>query len=62
MLYNNASPLGMGRYSNASKVYATQMAYEIADKIKANYKDGVLNIILPKTEEVKPKEIPIGIG
>lgn len=33
-----------------------------ADKIKANYKDGVLSIILPKTEEVKPKEIPISIG
>jgi len=30
-----------------------------ADEIKANYKDGVLSIILPKTEEVKPKEIPI---
>ena len=33
-----------------------------ADKIKANYKDGVLSIILPKTEEVKPKEIPISIN
>ena len=32
------------------------------DKIKANYKDGVLSITLPKTEEVKPKEIPISIG
>ena len=32
-----------------------------ADKIEANYKDGVLSIILPKTEEVKPKEIPISI-
>jgi HSP20 family protein len=32
-----------------------------ADKIKANYKDGVLSITLPKTEEVKPKEIPISI-
>jgi HSP20 family protein len=31
------------------------------DKIKASYKDGVLNISLPKTEEVKPKEIPINI-
>ncbi len=31
------------------------------DKIKANYKDGVLNITLPKTEEVKPKEIPISV-
>jgi HSP20 family protein len=32
-----------------------------ADKIKAGYKDGVLSITLPKTEEVKPKEIPISI-
>jgi HSP20 family protein len=32
-----------------------------ADKIKATYKDGVLNVTLPKTEEVKPKEIPISI-
>lgn len=32
------------------------------DKIKASYKNGVLNITLPKTEEVKPKEIPISIG
>ena len=31
------------------------------DKIKANYRDGVLNITLPKTEEVKPKEIPINV-
>jgi HSP20 family protein len=31
------------------------------DKIKAIYKDGVLNITLPKTEEVRPKEIPISI-
>jgi HSP20 family protein len=31
------------------------------DKIKANYKDGVLSVTLPKTEEVKPKEIPISI-
>ena len=29
------------------------------DKIKAEYKDGVLNITLPKTEESKPKEIAI---
>ena len=31
------------------------------DKVKANYKDGVLNITLPKSEEVKPKEIPISV-
>lgn len=32
-----------------------------ADKVKASYKDGVLNITLPKTEEAKPKEIPVSI-
>lgn len=32
------------------------------DKIKASYKDGVLKVSLPKTEEVKPKEIPINIS
>jgi len=32
------------------------------DKIKANYKDGVLQITLPKSEEVKPKEIPIAVS
>ena len=31
-------------------------------KIKANYKNGVLSIDLPKAEEVKPKEIPINVG
>lgn len=32
------------------------------DKIKANYKDGILKITLPKSEEVKPKEIPIAVN
>jgi HSP20 family protein len=32
-----------------------------ADKVKATYKEGVLNITLPKTEEAKPKEIPINV-
>jgi HSP20 family protein len=32
-----------------------------SDKVKATYKDGVLSITLPKSEEVKPKEIPISI-
>jgi HSP20 family protein len=31
------------------------------DKVKATYKDGMLKISLPKTEEAKPKEIPISI-
>ena len=33
-----------------------------ADKVKASYKDGVLQITLPKAEEVKPKEISISVN
>lgn len=29
------------------------------DKIKASYKDGILEIVVPKAEEVKPKKIEI---
>ena len=32
-----------------------------ADKVKAAYRDGVLEIRLPKAEEVKPKEIKIDV-
>jgi HSP20 family protein len=33
-----------------------------ADKITANYKDGVLDVVIPKKEEAKPKQIRIGIN
>ena len=32
------------------------------ERIKANYKNGVLKIDLPKAEAVKPKEIPIDVS
>jgi HSP20 family protein len=32
----------------------------IAEKTKATYKDGILTITLPKTEEAKPKQIEVG--
>jgi HSP20 family protein len=32
-----------------------------ADKVKATYKDGVLIVTLPKTEEVKPKHIEVSV-
>jgi HSP20 family protein len=33
-----------------------------ADKVKASYKDGVLTITLPKTEEAKPKQIDVNVN
>jgi HSP20 family protein len=33
-----------------------------ADKVKAQYKDGILNITLPKTEEAKPKHIDVNVS
>jgi HSP20 family protein len=33
-----------------------------ADKVKASYRDGVLTVRLPKTEEIKPKEIKIDVA
>ncbi|MCK5379986.1 MAG: Hsp20/alpha crystallin family protein, partial [Candidatus Latescibacteria bacterium] len=32
-----------------------------ANKVKATFKDGVLTVTLPKTEEAKGKEIPIAV-
>jgi HSP20 family protein len=32
-----------------------------ADKVKASYKDGVLNVTLPKPESMKPKRIDVEI-
>ncbi len=32
------------------------------DKIKAEFKDGLLRLVLPKKEEAKPKQISISVG
>jgi HSP20 family protein len=47
-------------YGSFSRSFTLPTAVK-ADKVKASYKDGMLNITLPKTEEAKPKEIPVSI-
>ena len=32
------------------------------DKVKAQYKDGILTVTLPKTEEAKPKQIDVNVS
>lgn len=32
------------------------------DKVKANYKDGILTVTLPKAEEAKPKQIDVNVN
>ena len=33
-----------------------------ADKVKAQYKDGILTMTLPKTEKAKPKHIDVSMS
>jgi len=33
-----------------------------ADKVKAQYRDGILTVTLPKTEEAKPKQIVVSVN
>jgi HSP20 family protein len=45
-------------YGTFSRSFALPMPVK-EDKINAEYKDGILRIVLPKKEEVKPKAIKI---
>ena len=47
-------------YGQFERLVQLPMAVQ-ADKVKASYRDGVLQITLPKAEEFKPREIEIDI-
>jgi len=46
-----------GKFNRSLKVNTSV----VAEKIKADYKDGILTITLPKAEEAKPKSIDISV-
>lgn len=50
------------RYFGRFQRTVTLPAAVAADKIKAAYKDGVLTVTLPKTEEAKPKQIDVAVN
>jgi|SRR5215813_2924346 len=47
-------------YGKFERLIQLPMAVQ-ADRVKATYRDGILEIRLPKAEEVKPKEIKIDV-
>ncbi len=50
------------RYFGRFQRTVTLPAAVAADKVKAQYKDGILTITLPKTEEAKPKQIDVSVN
>ena len=48
-------------YGSFSRSFTLPNAVD-TEKIKADYKDGVLNVTLPQKEEAKPKQISISVG
>jgi HSP20 family protein len=47
-------------YGQFERLIQLPMAVQ-ADKVKAAYRDGVLEVTLPKAEELKPREIKVEI-
>ncbi len=50
------------RYYGKFQRALTLPAPVAADKVKAQYKDGILTVTLPKSEEAKPKQIDVSVN
>ena len=50
------------RYFGRFQRTVTLPAAVAAEKVKAQYKDGILTVTLPKTEEAKPKQIDVSVN
>ncbi len=60
--YEEAEVYRTERYLGKFQRSVTLPAPVTADKVKAQYKDGILTITLPKTEEAKPKQIDVNVN
>lgn len=48
------------RYGNFVRSFTLNVPV-VADKVEANYREGILEVHLPKAEEVKPREIEVTV-
>ena len=60
--FENAEVYRAERFVGRFQRTVTLPAPVSADKVKAQYQDGVLTITLPKTEEAKPKQIDVQVS
>lgn len=60
--FENAEVYRSERFFGRFQRSVTLPAPVAADKIKAQYKDGILTVTLPKTEESKPKQIDVQVN
>jgi len=60
--YQDAEVYRTERFFGRFQRTITFSAPVAADQVRAQYKDGVLTVKLPKTEEAKPKHIDVKVG
>lgn len=60
--HSNAEPYRTERFFGRFSRSITLPSPVAVDKIKASYKDGILTVNLPKTEEAKPKQITVNVS
>lgn len=60
--FENAEVYRAERFEGRFQRTVTLPSPVAADKVKANYQDGLLTITLPKTEEAKRKQIDVQVG
>ena len=60
--FENAEVYRAERFAGRFQRTVTLPAPVAPDKVKAQYKDGILTVTLPKTEEAKPKRIDVQVS